>query len=320
MIRIAALFVLGLLLAGCTPTPRPHPFVVPDPFQIPLPFVGANQNLELLSGITEVSSISVAVFESEGVLPPEFASEVAGHAQELDVPASSISSAETAYRLTGEMAMAIANQEERLVDITIAWRLAHADGETFQEFTTSKQARFADAPRANGLFVSDEWWQELAAQSASDLRTAIDASPEMAARYSGITEGRIGPPLIVPEVTGAPGDGNESLTRAIRALLGNQDINVIDPARPPDAFEPREAYTLQGQVALGDVLENGGQVIALNWDLYTSDGRHLGNVAQQNLIEPGSLDGAWGETAVYAALAATDGIVELLGAALPAPE
>lgn len=327
MIRIAALIGLGMLLvglgmllAGCTQTPRPHPFIVPDPFQTPLPFIGANQNNELLGAINEVASISVAVFESEGVLPEGFASEVAGHAQELDVPASSISSADTAYRLTGEMDMAIADQESRLVDVTIAWRLDHASGETFQEFTTTKQAQFADAPRSNGLFVTDEWWQALAEESAADLRAAVDASPEMAVRYAGITEGRIGPPLIVPPVTGAPGDGDESLTRAIRALLGNADINVVDPARPPDAFDPDGAFTLQGQVALGEVLENGGQVITLAWDLYTADGRHLGNVAQQNLIQPGSLDGAWGETAVYAALAATDGIVELLGAALPAAE
>ncbi len=320
MIRFAGLIICAAILASCTTAPRPHPLVVPDPFQTPLPFLRANQNSELLRSITEVASISVAVFESEGVLPAEFAGEVAGNAQELDVPASSIATAATAYQLTGDVDMSIADQEERLVDVTINWRLAHANGEPFQEFTTSGQARFADAPRANGLFVSDEWWQSFAAQSAADLKAAIDASPEMAARYAGVSDGSNGPPLIVPEVTGAPGDGNQSLTRALRALLANADVNVVDPSLPPDNFQEARAYTLQGQVALGEVLDNGGQVIALSWDLYTAEGQHLGNVAQQNLIEPGSLDGAWGETAVYAALAASDGIIELLGAALPQGE
>ncbi len=316
MIRVLWTIACALLLASCN-TPRPHPLIVPDPFQTPLPFLQADQNDTLLSSITQIASITIAPLESEGVLPGGFAEEVAARAQELDVPASTAPGAAASYRLTGTPNMAIASQADRTVNIEIDWQLADARGNTFQEFTTRSRAQFAAAPMANGLFVADDWWRALAAASAVNLRDAIESDPEIAARYVGVTGGTFGPPILVPPVTGAPGDGDAALTRAIRALLSNAEVNVVNPDQPPDVFDPTAAYTLQGQVALGDVLANGGQVIAIGWDLYTADGQHLGNVAQQNLIEPGSLDGDWGETAVYVALAATDGIVELLGAALP---
>jgi len=82
----------------------------------------------------------------------------------------------------------------------------------------------------------------------------------------------------------------------------------------PEGFDAGAAYILQGQVQLGEPLPQGGQPIAIAWDLYGPQGNHLGNIAQENLIEPGSLDGAWGEVAVFAAMGAVEGILALLAA------
>lgn len=317
--RFLVLILVSLALAACSNVPRPHPFVVPDPFQTPLPFVQADQNTPLLASITEASSIIIEPVAAEGVLPPEFAGAVALEAQELDVPASTVAGVSNASRLLAEVSMDVVDEDARSVNVRIDWQLVSEDGVPLEAFSVTNAASFSPAPLENGLFVPDVWWQAVAAQSADELRLAIDRLPQMAVR-AGISDAAMGPPLIVPTVTGAPGDGNQSLTRAVRTLLADADVNVIDPDRPPEQFDETEAYTLQGQVALGDVLDNGGQVISIGWDLYTANGRHLGNVAQQNLIEPGSLDGAWGETAIYAGLAAADGIIELLGAALPQAE
>lgn len=318
MVRVLVTMLLAVTLASCG-VPRPHPLIVPDPFQTPLPFIAADQNEPLLNSITEVSSVSVAPVSLEGVLPQNFASEVALRAQDLDVPASTIAGTDSAVRLTADVSMTVIDDAARAVEVSIIWQLSDEETGTTQQFETKELAHFANAPLENGLFVPDEWWQAMADRSAESLRDVIDGMPSMAVRYAG-SPGGYGPPLVIPAVTGAPGDGNESLTRAVRVLLADSEVNVVDPDQPPEDFDPTEAYTLQGQVALGEVLENGGQIIQISWDLYTHDQRHLGNVAQENLIEPGSLDEAWGEVAVYAALAATDGIIELLGAALPQAE
>ncbi|MET1047944.1 MAG: hypothetical protein ABWX70_14820 [Hyphomicrobium sp.] len=111
---------------------------------------------------------------------------------------------------------------------------------------------------------------------------------------------------IVPQVTGAPGDGSSTLTAAIQRELSKNGLKLGDA---PDA----QAYKVEGKVALG-ASNNGKQAIQIDWNVIDPTGKKLGTVSQKNEVPTGSLDGAWGKTADAAAAAAAQGIIKLLPA------
>lgn len=323
MIRLLSL-CLCLVLAACGSS-RPHPLVVPGPFQVALPFAGDSQATELLSSITESASIVLEPVEGlSGDFGTALLSDVARAAQENDIPLAAGVEAQAAARLYGRFDARIVRDAG--LDGLITWRLETSDGEFIDVFEVRAPMR-AYAEWDQNLFDLENvhWREAIARQTATALAQVLDARPRTAARLQGIpgaSNVALGPPILVPLVTGAPGDGELSLTRAVRALLTQADVFVVDPAAPPDGFDADTAYTVQGHVQLGDPFPpgsdgtGGGQPIAIVWDLYGPGGQHLGNVAQENLIEPGSLDGVWGEVAVFAAMGAVEGIFALL-AALP---
>ncbi len=307
--RLIIITLLAITLSACG-TSRPDFFAVPDPFQVPLPFSGDRANSDLVNSITETASIVVEPVEG---LPEELnktlSGEVAGVAQENDIPLSTITSARTADRLRGSYQT---DPTSNGTIGTINWRFETSSGFLINEFSAS-----ARLPR-NDNETDLTWQRDIAAATAISLRQIIDARPAAAARLAGLpgTETILnGPPILVPAITGAPGDGSISLTRAVRLILTEEGNRAIDPDNPPADFSAEEAHTVQGQVALGEPLAEGGQMITISWDLYGPDGAHLGNIAQENLIEPGSLDGPWGEIAIYAGMGAVEGIMSLLSTA-----
>lgn len=109
---------------------------------------------------------------------------------------------------------------------------------------------------------------------------------------------------VVPQVTGAPGDGSTSLRQALQRELGRNGIAL---ASSPSA----ETYKVEGRVAMG-TSANGKQPISIDWTVVDPTGKKLGTVSQKNDVPQGSLDGAWGKTADAAAAAAAQGIIKLL--------
>jgi hypothetical protein len=68
---------------------------------------------------------------------------------------------------------------------------------------------------------------------------------------------------------------------------------------------------IEGDVALGE--PNGqAQKVTLRWTVKAPDGQVLGAVEQANDVPAGSLDDSWGEAADHAALAAAQGIFDLV--------
>ncbi len=109
---------------------------------------------------------------------------------------------------------------------------------------------------------------------------------------------------VVMPVTGAPGDGKTSLTKAIKKQLYARGIKLVGKKIPG-------AYTVRGRVELGKP-QNGRQRIAIRWDVYDPAGKRVGTVSQKNTIPQGALDGKWGPVADQAAGAAAQGIVKLM--------
>jgi hypothetical protein len=108
-------------------------------------------------------------------------------------------------------------------------------------------------------------------------------------------------------VTNAPGDGNRSLSRAIKAVIQGDGI--------PLAQERRFAeFVLDGNVHVGDP-KNDLQRVEIVWTVSTTDRREIGRATQKNLVEAGTFSGAWGEVAAIVAEAALEGIQGVLRAA-----
>jgi hypothetical protein len=109
---------------------------------------------------------------------------------------------------------------------------------------------------------------------------------------------------IVP-VTGATGDGGNSLSLAIAAALHRAGVPLQE--KPGD----QPSFLLTGKVAIS-AASAGHQNVKIVWALKRADGKDVGQVSQENAVPAGSLNGKWGDTAYDVALAAVSGIVELL--------
>lgn len=110
--------------------------------------------------------------------------------------------------------------------------------------------------------------------------------------------------VAVPAVKGARGEGNSELTAAMRNALKEAGWPVLNTTR-------KDALTVQGRVTIAKA--NGAtQAVKIVWDVLTPDGKHLGDLKQDNAVPAGSLDQSWGENAQYAADAAAEGIFKLI--------
>jgi hypothetical protein len=146
------------------------------------------------------------------------------------------------------------------------------------------------------------------AQPSQPPAQTVATGPTPAVPAAGPTTGSIARDgqvvAVVPSVTGAPGDGSNSLSAAIRNELSSKGVTVTDK---PTTL----AYRVEGTVTVGQARE-GKQPIQIEWLVRDPQGKKLGTVSQKNEIPEGSLDGAWGPTANQAAGAAAQGIVKLL--------
>ncbi len=137
--------------------------------------------------------------------------------------------------------------------------------------------------------------------AASAASTATTGSiPRSLPRVAAVTAS---PAVIVPPITGAPGDGNSSLMQAMR--------NQLQQAGIAPAAAGQQAYRVLGRVVMGQP-SNGKQSIKIDWDVRDPNGGKLATVTQNNDIQAGTLDRSWGNTASDAAQGAAVKIKALI--------
>jgi len=108
------------------------------------------------------------------------------------------------------------------------------------------------------------------------------------------------PTFLIRPVAGAPGDGNEALTSAIKSVMRQKDLTVTE--------DPRQAgYEVVGQVTVGPPV-NGRQQARIVWKVSTVTGDEVGKAIQENAVIAGSLDGELGRVAELVSVAAVNGI------------
>lgn len=117
---------------------------------------------------------------------------------------------------------------------------------------------------------------------------------------------RPGGGLLVRPVQGAPGDGDEALTRAVRLAMITAGRSLVE--------DPGEAsYVVEGTVAVDPPAE-GRQRVTVVWTVRSGDGGVIGRATQENTVPEHSLDGEWGQMAVLVVAAALEGIEGMMDA------
>ncbi len=112
---------------------------------------------------------------------------------------------------------------------------------------------------------------------------------------------------LVPPVTGAPGDGSQSLTAAMRRHLQSAGVKLVDSGSSTNT------YTVKGTVEMGQATD-GQQSITIHWMVVDPNGQMMAKaVVQRNKVAEGSLDGPWGQVADLAAGEAARSLARLIG-------
>ena len=116
-------------------------------------------------------------------------------------------------------------------------------------------------------------------------------------------------------VTGAPGDGNASLARDMRARLPDTGDQLVQHVESSD-------FALKGTVKVTD-LPDGEQQVEIHWIVSGPRGGIAGDVAQGKDIPRGTLSGYWGDIAAAITDEAAGGVHEVItnwsGRHKPAP-
>ena len=110
--------------------------------------------------------------------------------------------------------------------------------------------------------------------------------------------------VAITGVKGAGKAGNGELATALARVL-------TDAGWPVKQGPGNNVLTIQGDVSLSEP-SGEAQKVALRWTVKAPDGQVLGAVDQANDVPAGSLDDGWGDAADHAALAAAQGIFDLV--------
>ena len=110
-------------------------------------------------------------------------------------------------------------------------------------------------------------------------------------------------------VSGAPGDGNIALARAMRAELVKAGQDMADATGRAD-------FTLSGVVTVAPAPGNA-QRVEVDWLVLDANGKEAGRVVQLNEVPKGMLSLAWGDVAYVVAAEAAGGVKDVIANRVP---
>jgi hypothetical protein len=261
-----------LALAACQPLPQPFHHDESE----------ANPLITLRDGP------GVALRPIDGldlVLSDEITSEVVRAFAAQDVPASAVAENRASFHLLGKGSVRDVPGGKHALEIE--WQLADAAGTVLEQH--KQQVAFIPGVERQEGFV--QLAQSLVARIMPKIAEPIPRSalPEA---------------VLVFGIAGAPGDGGNSLKRAIEYVLTKNGVPLAQASED-------NILVVAGAIEMGKP-QAGTQTITIRWTLHGPDGTEIGAVTQSNKVPAGSLDHAWGETAFLVAEAAYDGIGALL--------
>ena len=276
---------MAVLLAACQPLP--HPFADDAP----------RRGSPMLT-LRDSASVTIAPIDGAPQATAEkLAPAMASALQQREIAASDKTASIGSYELVGRIEeMPPSGDKVALVAI---WELRDPAGKSLGERTERLEAPAQDWEQG-----SEEAVTRLAAASADRLAALLLDDAPAEAEAGGRTR------LLISGVEGAPGDGGESLPRAITEILKRQDVAIVtDPQAKAD-------LGLDADVVVANP-KAGKQNVKIVWRVRRRDGGEIGTVGQENDVPAGLLDGPWGDVAYMVAVSAQDGIMQLVARGTP---
>jgi hypothetical protein len=279
ILRFSLLLPL-LLLVGCGDLPEPF---------IGNPGVVGRQLAQPPTPRLAVPPPTTALLSDEA--SQHFAAAIAEGLQGQEVPAVADQVRRNDWQL-------VTTAEQRGEDVVPVFRVVSPKGE--------------DKGSAEGNPVPTESWAVASPEMLN--QEASEAAPKIVALLNGIQAAtiRADPNSLynrvakvqVPPVTGAPGDGNASLTRQIRGHLAALGPVLQDSAQGAD-------FIVQGNVRMVPI-GGGQQRVEIVWTVRLPSGDERGKVVQLNVVPTGSLDHYWADVAMVVASEAAGGINDVI--------
>ena len=274
-----------LVVAACQPLPHPFADDVPRPGS---PMLTLRDSASVT--IAPIVGMPRATAEKLG---PALASAL----QQREIAASDTTASIGSYELVGRIEQMPPFGDT--VAVTALWELHDPSGKSVGERTTSLEATAHDWEEGNENAVA-----RLANASAEQLTGLLQDDPPSEVEAGGR------PRLLIGGVDGAPGDGGQSLPRAIAEILKRQDIVLLtDPQAKAD-------LVLDADVAVAPP-KAGKQHVKIVWHVRRKDGGEIGTVGQENDVPTGLLNGPWADVAYMVAASAQDGIMQLVARGAP---
>lgn len=296
-----AALLLALTLAACAAVTEP--MGVRDPFRIDTPFEGVARNPTMLEQAVQAPALVVhpiagLTSERGEALRAKLLTTLQRH----DIPALTESKTSIAWNLRGQAAFITREdgpKKQQRTDGTIVWLLTDATGTERTRFTSSIPGG-EDALVDTAVSGVAEEAAILIDQALTRPRTQViqEATTQAAAPSPDL------PRAIVVKVTGAPGDGNQTLATSLTALLPLQKIKIADK-------DAKGAWRIEGIVKVVPKTAQADSV-TLTWRVLDDKGKEAGKITQENAVPHGRLKGKWGEIASFAAEAASEGIAQLI--------
>lgn len=280
---IAAGLAVLLLLSACGPLPRPFGRDDTDP---PNPLADnvfrEGVEVEPLTGTTRPMGQLLA----EAV--------VKNLEREHEIPAAT-SLNNSRFILTGHVHLNENDPTARTL-ISIGWQLDERGGDAVDAFVQ-------DIPvtRLEWDYGAPQILARIGLTTGTRVARMIFGDTDIAANRDRLL-GRKG--VFVRNVTGAPGDGNASLRRAMIVALSGHGLRLTDDPE-------KAAFSVGAAVSIAPP-EDRMQAVRIIWTVKGVSDETLGSADQANAVPAGSLDGRWGQTAAFVAAAATDGIVGII--------
>jgi hypothetical protein len=286
--RLTVLAV-GALSAACQPLP--HPFADDRP-------------PAALLRVRDVAGVSIAPIEGQpAAIAQKLGAAVADALLKREIPASDKTASLDSYQLYGRV---VESRPQRgNATVSVYWRLYDAKGRAIGEH----DAR-VEAPEGEWESASAQPLERLAGLSAEGLAPLLQDEAPVAAATEASAAGRTR--VAIRALSGAPGDGGTALAAAIAAVLQRQDLALVEKDQKPD-------LTVDGEVSVTPAKPDK-QHIKIVWHVRRADGAEIGNVGQENDVPKGLLDGPWGDVAYSIAIAAGDGLMQLVARGAPAPK